>query len=104
MKLHTEVLSDSAILRPSGRFDAHESPLFQQVFASAVANGAKNVDIELAEVNFIDSTALAELVRSHRLLESAGGLLTLRCPSDSVRVILEVTSLASFFHIELLPA
>lgn len=104
MKLHTEVFSDRTVFRPSGRFDAHESPLFQQVFASALANGAKNVDVELAEVNFIDSTALAELVRSQRLLESEGGTLTLLSPSDPVRVILEVTRLASFFHVELLTA
>ena len=104
MNLHTEVLFDRAVLRPSGRFDAHESPLFQQVLATAIANGAKNVDVELAEVNFIDSTALAELVRSQRLLESVGGTLTLRSPSDPVRVILEVTRLASFFNVQLLTA
>jgi anti-anti-sigma factor len=104
MKLHTELFSDRAVLRPSGRFDAHESPLFHQVFATAMADGAKHVDVELAEVNFIDSTALAELVRSQRLLEGEGGTLTLRSPSDPVRVILEVTRLASFFNVQLLAA
>jgi anti-sigma B factor antagonist len=103
MKLHIEVLLDRTVLRPTGRFDAHESPFFQKVFDSALADGATNVDVELTEVNFIDSTALAELVRAHRLLETIGGTLTLRSPSDPVRVILEITRLASFFTLALLP-
>jgi anti-anti-sigma regulatory factor len=43
------------------------------------------------------------LVRAHRLLETIGGTLTLRSPSDPVRVILEITRLASFFTLALLP-
>lgn len=88
---------------PAGRFDAHEAPGFQRLFESAVDAGARCVTVDLTKVVFMDSTALAELVRAQRLLHGQGGSLRLANPSDSVRVILEVTGLASVFTVVRIP-
>jgi anti-sigma B factor antagonist len=91
---------DSLVLAaPPGRFDAHEAPGFQRLFESAVDAGSRSITIDLTKVVFMDSTALAELVRAQRLLHGVGGSMRLANPSDAVRVILEVTGLASVFSV-----
>ncbi len=82
---------------PAGRFDAHEAPGFRLLFESVVEAGARAVTVDLRKVVFMDSTALAELVRNQRLLQGVGGSLYLANPSDAVRVILDVTGLAAVF-------
>ncbi len=99
MFLESEITPEGVVLHPVGRFDAHEAPAFNKAFNDALDAGAQDIVIELSRVNFIDSTALAELVRCHRLIDANGGRMSLGSPSDPVRVILEVTSLASFFHV-----
>lgn len=82
---------------PAGRFDAHEAPGFRRLFEAAVEAGARSITVDLRKVIFMDSTALAELVRNQRLLQGVGGSLYLANPSDAVRVILDVTGLAAVF-------
>ncbi len=87
------------VLRPTGRFDAHEAPGFRADFAAVVAEGHHDVIVDLHEVVFIDSTALSELVSAQRTLAALGGTLTLHGLTVPVRVILEVTGLNSVFVI-----
>jgi anti-sigma B factor antagonist len=96
----TSLPNAELVLSLHGRFDAHEAPAFRQWLDTTEAQSAAKVVIELSDVVFIDSTALAELVATHRALKGAGRALVLRAPSDSVRVILEVTGLRSLFTVE----
>ena len=89
--------SDHYVIPLVGRFDAHMAPAFRAVFTDAISNGARRVTVDLRNVVFIDSTALAEFVRSDRQAEEAGARFELCELSDPVRVILELTGLASFF-------
>ncbi len=83
-----------------GRFDAHESEQFRTYFDETIAQGAKIFIVDLSEVDFVDSTALAELVRAMKQLRQDGGNLILRRPSNAVRIILELTKLDLAFTIE----
>ena len=73
------------------------------MFESAVESGARSITIDLANVVFMDSTALAELVSGQRLLQGVGGSMVLANPSDLVRVILDVTGLTPVFAVCLRP-
>ena len=84
-----------------GRFDAHETPAFLQRIEAILASTSADVSIDLRKVIFIDSIALAELVKLHRSLDGSDRALYLVGPSDPVRVILEVTGLVTLFNIEL---
>ena len=95
--------SNSFALRLAGRFDAHETDAFRAILAQILetpADGDVHVAVSLAEVEFIDSTALAELVRGMKNCRERGGDLVLVSPSDPVRVILELTKLDLAFTIE----
>ncbi len=82
-----------------GRFDAHEADLFRAAVEQALEDGHHNIRVHLANVEFVDSTALAELVRGMKRCRELRGDLVLVSPSDPVRVILELTKLDAAFDI-----
>ncbi len=83
-----------------GRFDAFEVPSFDDIIASLPSETGQTIAVDLSQVEFIDSAALASLVRVMKRQREAGGDLILRKPSDPVRVIFELTKLNAAFTIE----
>ncbi len=88
------------VMSLTGRFDAHEAPQFRAAVAEAIEEGTIRIAVELTDVEFVDSTALAELVRGMKNCRERGGDLSLVSPSDPVRVILELTKLDAAFSID----
>lgn len=80
-----------------GRFDAHECPALSTWVDDRLAEGSTRLSVDLSDVSFIDSTALAVLVRGMKHARAAGGDLVLVRPSQTVRVILELTRLDRAF-------
>ena len=83
----------------SGRFDAFETERFRLVVDELLASDATSISLDLAEVHFIDSSGLAELVRAMKHCRESDGDLFLLRPSDPVAVILELTRLDAAFEI-----
>lgn len=93
-------ITDEANLRIiglTGRFDAHEVDGFATTVDRLIESGATTLGVDLSGVDFIDSSALAELVRVSKATKGKGGSLELHQPSDPVRVILELTGLDKAF-------
>jgi len=84
----------------AGRFDAHEVDRFRVAVESLPVGAGGEVRVDLSGVVFVDSSALAELLRGQRAARESGGDLILVDVSDPVRIILEVTGLASVFTTE----
>lgn len=82
-----------------GRFDAHESPSLGAWIDARLEDGTSLLSVDLSDVTFVDSTALAVLVRGMKRCRAAGGDLALVRPSQTVRVILELTRLDRAFVI-----
>ena len=82
-----------------GRFDAHEAPQLRAWIDDQLLREQHRLTVDLSDVDFIDSTALAELVRGMKRARLAGGDLELARPSETVRVILELTRLDAAFSI-----
>lgn len=80
-----------------GRFDAHEVAHFQSAVAASLAASGVVLRLDLGEVTFLDSSALAELLRARSQARAGGGDLVLTATSDAVRVILELTRLETVF-------
>ncbi len=93
-------ISDEAtvhIIGLAGRFDAHEVDGFAAAVDRLIESGSTDLGVDLSGVDFIDSSALAELVRVSKATKAEGGSLELHNPSDPVRVILELTGLDKAF-------
>lgn len=81
----------------AGRFDAHGTGRFRVAFESLPDGPGHRVRVDLPGVVFVDSSALAELLRAQRTVRDCGGDLILVDGSGPVRIILELTGLAPVF-------
>lgn len=99
MRISTEAGTGHA-MRLAGRFDAHEIQGFRDCVEPLLLEKGTTVRLDMTDVLFVDSSALAELVRTQKSARTGGGELILTSVSDPVRVILELTALAQVFTIE----
>ena len=83
----------------SGRFDAHVAPDFAQKVDALKTSKQNYLIVNLANVSFIDSTALAALVRSMKHYRENHGELYIVELQNSVRIIFELTRMDRAFSI-----
>lgn len=100
MIIRTEIEPSQRLVHLVGRFDAHETDGFRTAVLPLVTAENNTVRIDLSQVAFVDSSALAELVRLQKAAAALGGEVILTQLSDPVRVILEITDLAEVFTID----
>ena len=99
MIVRTEIDPARRTVYLAGRFDAHEAPGFRTAVHPLVTAEHPVILMDLSQVAFLDSTALAELERLQKQARGFGGEVVLVDPADAVRVILEITDLAELFTI-----
>ncbi|WP_103504661.1 MULTISPECIES: STAS domain-containing protein [Streptomyces] len=78
----TEQRGDWAVLRVQGELDLVTAPTVRQHVHDAVADGRKNVVLDLAGVRFCDSSGVGVLIASRRLMRSCAGRLRLILPAQ----------------------
>ncbi|MGB6183330.1 MAG: STAS domain-containing protein [Rhodococcus sp. (in: high G+C Gram-positive bacteria)] len=100
MIIRTDIEPTQRVVHLVGRFDAHETGGFRTAVSALLTEEHNELRLDLSQVAFVDSSALAELVRLQKAASALGGELILSQLSDPVRVILEITELAGIFIIE----
>lgn len=83
----------------TGRFDAHGIDQFDRSLVKTIDAEHPNVILDLSQVEFMDSSALAGLVRALKKTVALAGTVTLVDVSDAARIILELTRLDAVFPI-----
>ncbi|MEV8272366.1 STAS domain-containing protein [Microbacterium sp. NPDC077184] len=83
----------------SGRFDAHRVEEFDRRVIGLIDESRPHVYLDLSEVEFMDSSALAALVRTLKATLAHAGSTTIVEVSDAVRIILELTRLDEVFRV-----
>lgn len=87
------------VLSPTGELDLATSTALRDALAEACDQGLVVV-VDLAEVTFVDSTALGVLVGAARRLQAGGCHLTVRNASGRVHTVLVMTGLDRLFDVE----
>jgi anti-sigma B factor antagonist len=83
-----------------GEIDVATSPLLRSEFAAALAQGPKEVTLDLHDVSFIDSSGLGVLVGALKRLREAGGeRFVIVGAQDAVRKIFTITGLNTLFEL-----
>lgn len=82
-----------ALVRPTGRLDLLSAAAVRQRLTEEVAAGRQRLVVDLAEVEFIDSSGLGALIGGLKAARLAGGDLRIARAGEQARVILELTTL-----------
>lgn len=87
------------VLQPQGRLDLHGGEVLGQQLASLVPQRHDLWAIDLAQVDFMDSSGLVSLVTGLKAARQSGCRLVLCNVQPPVRLIFELTQLDSVFEI-----
>jgi anti-sigma B factor antagonist len=90
---------DAADVVVSGELDMYTAPQLRERLVTLASEGARYVTVDLAGVNFVDSTALGVLVGGLKRLRQFDGDLRLRSPQPGTYKVLEITGLTRIFTI-----
>ena len=91
---------ERATLSVRGELDVSTAPDLADLCRSVHAQGARDVEIDLTDTSFLDSSGLRALVGAHVLFNDIGGNMRLSHPSEPVRRLLDITGLTEYFSID----
>jgi anti-sigma B factor antagonist len=95
----TDESADGPVLRIEGEVDVYTSPALRDELYRLIDTGAKRVVIDLADMDFIDSSGLGVFVGALKRIRERSGDLELRAMQPSTRKVLEITGLTQVFTI-----
>lgn len=89
----------TTVVRVAGEIDVSNVMPLESALELALDPGGETV-VDLAGVSFIDSTAIAALIRASNGLRRLGGRLRLRNAREEVRRVIDLLSLADQLGLE----
>ncbi len=93
-------VGEVSVIDMEGRITLGEgSGLLRDLIGEKLAAGRKKIVMNLAGINYIDSTGLGELVAGYRQVKSQGGELKLLNLNKKVSDLLQITKLYVVFDI-----
>ena len=83
---------DDVIVRLAGELDLYNAPILREALGAAVEQPPRRLVVDLAEVSFVDSTALGVLLEARSLLRDREEFV-LAAPGAETRRTLQVSGL-----------
>ena len=99
LSVSSTVNGDVNVVKLVGRLDVKAARDAEEVFAEA-SSKAKNVVLDLSELDYIASAGLRALKRLRGEVRENGGTLTLRGVQDDVMEVFEMTGFAAMLNFE----
>ena len=96
-QVHVRVDDGTMIVTLAGEFDAAEVDRFQASIDAALSTSNGTVVVDVADLSFIDSSALCALLRTREVLETQRRTLQLRDVSPIVARLVELVGVTELF-------
>ena len=96
----TVSVDGEVVVAVRGEIDMATAPQLWQCLQEAIPEVTGRLVVDLAGTTFIDSTALAVLVRACKRLRHSEGELVLRAPSKTTRKVFAISGLDRMMTIE----
>ncbi len=87
------------LVEVSGRIDSMNANELGDALTAEIERGGKQIVLDLAQVSYMSSAGLRELVAAYHRLQDVGGDLRLAQPSSRVQDVLEMSGLDTIFQI-----
>ena len=98
LTITTRVVSPTVVLDLSGRLCFLDRSLHERVIA-LLAEGLRDFTLDMADVSYMDSSGLGQLVTIWTSIQKQNGRVRLLRPNERVRKLLHMTKLDSVFEI-----
>jgi len=100
MKIETRTVGDIKILDCSGKITLGEGTMaVRNTVRDVLKNGGKKIILNLADVNYIDSSGIGELVSTYTTVTNQGGQLKLLNLTKKIQELLAITKLLTVFQV-----
>ena len=90
-----EIDIDGFTVRVHGEIDAYSAP----ALGAALRSAAGSLELDLAAVEFVDSSGLRVLIEAHQLLDQRGDTFTIVDPSPAVQRMFELSVVDNYLNI-----
>ncbi len=100
VKLTTRAVGDVTVIDAAGRITLGEgASAFRDRIRELATNGGKKILVNLADVSYIDSSGIGELVSGFTTVTNGGGQLKLVGLSKRIKDLLQITKLYTVFDV-----
>ena len=101
MKATTRQVDSITVIDLSGRITLGEGcTQLRQLIRDLLGKGSKNILVNLADVTYIDSSGIGELVSAFTAVSNQGGQLKLLNLTKKVHDLLQITKLYTVFDVK----
>jgi anti-sigma B factor antagonist len=98
MNIQERKLGDVTVFDFDGKFVLGDHGQFKQRVAASIEGGGRKLVLNLAEVNYMDSSGLGELISAHIAIQKVGGHMKLIHISNRLNQLLVITKLITVFE------
>jgi anti-sigma B factor antagonist len=100
VKMSSRQVGDVTVVDANGRITLGEgASVFRDVIRDLAAKGNKKILVNLADVSYIDSSGIGEMVSSFTTVTNHGGQLKLLSLTKRVKDLLQITKLYTVFEV-----
>ena len=100
VKLTTRQVGDVTVIDAVGRITLGDgASAFRDTIRSLVGSGQKKLLLNLAEVSYIDSSGIGEMVSGFTTVTNQGGIVKLLGLNKRVKDLLQITKLYTVFEV-----
>jgi anti-sigma B factor antagonist len=100
MRIDSRTIGDIHVLDCSGKITLGDGTMtVRNTIVDILMGGGKKIILNLADVNYIDSSGVGELVNTYTTVTGKGGQLKLLCLTKKVQEVLAITKLLTVFQV-----
>lgn len=100
VKLTTRQVGDITVVDAVGRITLGEAAtIFRDTIRQLVSSGHKKLLLNLADVSYIDSSGIGEMVSGYTTVNNQGGQVKLLNLTKRVKDLLQITKLYTVFEV-----
>jgi anti-sigma B factor antagonist len=100
MDIQVESQGDYRIVRIQGKITFEYCPMLQSRLDAILDEGARRIEIDFAEVPFIDSSGVGEVLRLFKRISESGGEVILSNPNKKLRELFLMYRFDQFMKIK----
>lgn len=98
MKIETERVEETLVLRLEGRLDTNTAPQLQEVLAGTL-EGVKELQIDMERLEYVTSAGLRVLLATMKKMKAGGGSMTVHHVNDAVMEVFKITGFKRYMDI-----